>query len=157
MLSPMNTLYGPPSETLALLIHDRDSHDFLDPVILLSDITPEEAFKYVGLPYTLADVLAHANANLVFNIHLLRDKQHDELNLWPKIEMPQWESLKADFLKHLAILENLAHTMNLNQVVFAATATEPAWTVGCKLAASVAKHTAYHLGQIALFKRLVKL
>ena len=150
----MDILYGPPATTLALLIHDRDSHDFLDPAPLLNDITAEQAFRSFGLPYTIADLLAHIDANLVFNIRLLRDSHHETLNLWPRVETQDWERLKTGFLEHLDTLENLAYTLDLNQIVFAETETEPAWTVGYKLAASVAKHTAYHLGQIATLKRL---
>ncbi len=151
----MNVLYGPPPATLAMLIHDRDSHDFLDPAILLKDITAKQAFRSFGLPYTIADLLAHSDANLVFNIRLLRDGHNGTLNLWPGVEFQNWEHLKTGFLEHLDTLENLAYTLDLNQIVFAETETEPAWTIGYKLAASVAKHTAYHLGQIALLKHLV--
>jgi hypothetical protein len=52
-------------------------------------------------------------------------------------------------------LSHLARTLDLSTIVYPATETEAAWTVGYKLSASVAKHTAYHLGQIALMKRLV--
>ncbi|CAM3800720.1 DinB superfamily protein [Deinococcus saxicola] len=38
---------------------------------------------------------------------------------------------------------------------YPATADEPGWTVGYKLAASVARHNACHSGQIALLRRLV--
>lgn len=44
---------------------------------------------------------------------------------------------------------------DLDRIVYPATETEPAWTVGYKLAASVAKHNAYHFGQIALLRRLI--
>ncbi|GGL68992.1 hypothetical protein GCM10010840_03870 [Deinococcus aerolatus] len=35
------------------------------------------------------------------------------------------------------------------------TASAPSWTVGYKLTMSVAKHNAYHFGQIALVRRLL--
>jgi hypothetical protein len=153
----VKTLYGPPAATLALLIHDRDSQDFLNPALLLKDITANQAFRSLGLPYTIASLVAHMDANLVYNIRLLRDGHHETLHLWPQVETQDWESLKSGFLEHLETLEHLAFELDLNQIVFTQTETEPAWTIGYKLAASVAKHTAYHLGQIALLKRLVHL
>ena len=44
----------------------------------------------------------------------------------------------------------------LGRVLYPEAGDEPAWTVGYKLALSVAKHNAYHLGQIALLRRLVE-
>jgi DinB superfamily len=157
MLDIMNNiLYGPPAATLAILINDKDAHDFLDPEDILKGINSEQAATtFAGLPYTIAEILAHTNANLLFNIVLLRDRREVKLEPWPKVDPNDWETLKAEFIDHLKILVQLSLQLDLDTIIYAETSTEPAWTVGYKLAASVAKHTAYHLGQIALIKRLI--
>lgn len=148
-------LYGPPADTLSVLISDDEAHDFASPKDILEGISAQQATKAItGLPYTIAEVLAHANANLKFNLVLLRDGLETSVENWPKVSEGDWEALKKEFLESLNLLAQLAHSLNLNKVVYPATETEPAWTVGYKLAASVAKHTAYHLGQIAVMKRL---
>jgi hypothetical protein len=149
-------LYGAPADTLSVLINDEDAHDFASPRSILDGISASQATQAIkGLPYTIADVLAHTNANLKFNIVLLRDGVENAQENWPKVKEGEWKHLKAEFLENLTILSQLAHTLNLSAVVYPANITEPAWTAGYKLVASVAKHTAYHLGQVALMKRLV--
>jgi DinB superfamily len=148
-------LYGPPAETLSVLINDDEAHDFATPKEILEGISARQATQIIpGLPYTIAEVLAHTNANLQFNLVLLRDGLESPVENWPKVQEHDWEALKTEFLENLERLEQLAHTLDLSKIVYTATETEPAWTVGYKLATSVAKHTAYHLGQIALLKRL---
>jgi DinB superfamily len=151
-----NVLYGPPAATLSILIADELAHDFASPRSILEGISAVRATQEINcLPYTIAEVLAHANANLRFNLVLLREGLEAPLEDWPKVTQNEWEALKAEFLENLNALSSLAHQVDLARIVYPATGTEPAWTVGYKLAASVAKHTAYHLGQIALMKRLV--
>jgi hypothetical protein len=153
----VNILYGPPADTLSILIKDDLAHDFASPKDMLEGISAVQATKEIhGLPYTIAEVVAHANTNLRFNVALLRDGLKLKLEPWPKVEARSWEVLKAEFLENLDILVKLSQDLDLNKIIFPATETEPAWTVGYKLAASVAKHTAYHLGQIALMKRLIR-
>jgi DinB superfamily len=151
-----NVLYGPPANTLSMLINDEHAHDFASPRNILEGISAVQATQDIkGLPYTIAEVLAHTNANLTFNLILLRDGLEPSQENWPKVKPDEWEALKREFLENLNTLSQLAHTLDLSAIVYPAAETEPAWTVGYKLAASVAKHTAYHLGQIALLKRLV--
>lgn len=151
-----NILYGPPADTLSILINDEHARDFASPRSILEGISPIQATQEIkGLPYTIAEVLAHTNANLRFNLILLRDGLEPSQENWPRVKPDDWEEVKREFLENLNTLSQLAHTLDLSTIVYPATETEPAWTVGYKLAASVAKHTAYHLGQIALLKRLV--
>jgi hypothetical protein len=150
-----NILYGPPADTLSILINDDSAHDFASPRSILEGISAVQATQEISsLPYTIAEVLAHTNANLTFNIVLLKDGLEAPVENWPKVKQSEWAALKAEFLGNLQTLGQLAYTLDLAKIVYPATETEPAWTVGYKLAASVAKHTAYHLGQIALMKRL---
>jgi hypothetical protein len=149
-------LYGPPGDTLSILINDELAHDFASPRSILEGISKVQATKAIkGLPYTIAEVLAHTNANLTFNLVLLKDGLETPVENWAKVNQEEWEGLKMEFLENLNALSHLAHTLDLSSIVYPATETEAAWTVGYKLSASVAKHTAYHLGQIALMKRLV--
>jgi hypothetical protein len=149
-------LYGPPADTLSVLINDELAHDFASPRSIVEGISAVQATQAIkGLPYTIADVLAHANANLKFNLVLLRDGLERSQENWPEVKQSEWEALRTEFLENLTTLSRLAHTLNLAQIIYPATESEAGWTAGYKLAASVAKHTAYHLGQIALMKRLV--
>lgn len=149
-------LYGPPVDTLRVLINDDEAHDFASPKVILENISAFQATRVIaGLPYTIAEVLAHANANLKFNLVLLSDGLELPQENWPKVQENDWQTLKAEFLGNLKTLAELANSLDLTKIVYPATETEPAWTVGYKLAASVAKHTAYHLGQIAVMKRLI--
>ncbi len=67
-------LYGPPAETLSVLINDEQAHDFANPKEILEGFSARQATTVIaGLPYTIAEVLAHTNANLKFNLILLRD------------------------------------------------------------------------------------
>jgi hypothetical protein len=151
-----NILYGPPANTLSLLINDEYAHDFASPRSILEGISAVQATQEInGLPYTIAEVLAHTNINLRFNLILLKDGFETSQDNWPKVKSSDWEALKTEFLENLDTLSHLAYTLDLSTTVYPATKTEPTWTVGYKLATSVAKHTAYHLGQIALMKRLV--
>ena len=148
-------LYGPPAETLSVLISDEKAHDFATPKEILEGISVFQAGKAIaGLPYTIAEVLAHTNANLKFNLVLLRDGLESPQENWPKVRESDWERLKTEFLGNLETLAELAQSSDLTKIVYPAPEAEPAWTVGYKLAASVSKHTAYHLGQIAVMKRL---
>jgi hypothetical protein len=124
-------LYGPPADTLAVLINDDEAHDFASPKNILEDISARQAVQTInGLPYTIAEVLAHANANLMFNITLVRDGLEQPRENWPKIREDEWEELKGEFLENLNTLAQLARTLDLTKIVYPATETEPAWTVG---------------------------
>ncbi|WP_424949751.1 hypothetical protein [Deinococcus sp.] len=72
------------------------------------------------------------------------------------MEEQHWLALVAECLHVLRTL--LHHAQNLEvleRVVFPATATEPGWTVGYKLTVNVAKHNAYHFGQIVTLRQLL--
>ena len=66
----------------------------------------------------------------------------------------QWGLVEA-FLDGMKALVEVARNEDLGRVLYPATLTEPGWTVGYKLSPSVAKHNAYHLGQIALLRKLL--
>jgi hypothetical protein len=100
------------------------------------------------------------NANMAFNLGLMREADPAAtivgVDLWPPVAAHQWPALVEEFADLVSSLTRIAHDeTNLARVLHPATAKEPAWTVGYKLAASVAKHNAYHLGQIVVLRRLL--
>lgn len=156
-----DTLYGPPAATLAILLDDPEEHDFASTQRLLDDLSAEQAVTAPrGLPYSIAAILAHMNSNVQFNLDLIHSD--DPLSFknpyenWPTVSADEWPNLVRTFLGNIAELKRIAQQSNdLERTLFPATDNDPAWTVGYKLAASVAKHNAYHLGQIAVLRRLV--
>lgn len=155
-----DTLYGPPRATVDVLLDDPDEHDFASAERLLGGISAEQAVAVLpGLPYSIASILAHMNANVGFNLALIRSPNpatfKNSYENWPVVTSEMWPELVAEFLAGIAELKSMAQEEELNRVLFPNTGTEPAWTVGYKLAVSVAKHNAYHFGQIALLRRLL--
>jgi hypothetical protein len=158
----METLYGPPAATLELLLDDPAEHDFMALRRLFEGLSTKQALqKPAGLPYSIATVLAHLMANMKFNRDLIRSAKPTDFQnpyeTWPEVTEATWPDLLVEFFAVLEELKQMARAENLERILYPATPTEPAWTVGYKLAASVAKHNAYHLGQIALLRRLVPL
>ena len=67
-----------------------------------------------------------------------------------------WEKLRQEYLGVLNELQQAARdSAGPDRIVFPATEDEPGWTVGYKLTCSVAKHAAYHMGQIIVIRRLL--
>lgn len=153
----MQTLFGPPADTLQILLDDPQEHDFADMRRIIGGLSAQQALtKLEGWPYSIAELLAHLNANMQFNLELIRSTDPAGVpkpDLWPQVE--NWQRLVEVFLQGMAELVQIAKRDNLEHVLFPATDTEPGWTVGYKLALSVAKHNAYHLGQIALLHKLL--
>ena len=148
-----DTLFGPPSATLEVLLDDPAEHDFASAERLLSGLSGEQAVTVPpGLPYSIAAILAHMNANVRFNLDLIRSPDpatfKNPYENWPNVSSETWPELVAEFLAGMAELGRVAREEALNRVLYPNTGTEPAWTVGYKLAVSVAKHNAYHFGQI---------
>lgn len=154
------TLFGPPSATLEVLLDDPAEHDFASAERLLAGLSGEEATTVPpGLPYSVAGILAHMNANVQFNLGLIRSPDpatfKNPYKDWPTVSSEGWPELVREFLDGIAELKRMAGAENLNRVLYPAAGEEPAWTVGYKLALSVAKHNAYHFGQIAVLRRLL--
>ncbi|HEX2863522.1 MAG TPA: DinB family protein [Deinococcales bacterium] len=155
---PEDLLFGPPAATLAALLDDPAGHDHASARRLLDGIPPERAATAPdGLPYSIAGLVAHANANLEFNRARIEGREAGEPVRWPPVEAAEWPALAETFLANLAALRRLAETADLNRVLDPPDGNEPGWTVGYKLAASVGKHTSYHLGQVAVLRRLLGL
>ena len=154
-------LFGPPPSTLAILLDDPAEHDFPAALRILRGLTGEKAVALSpGLPHSIGQILAHMNANVQSNLSLIRAadpaKHAESVELWPTVSAEGWPRLVEEFLSGLRTLEQIAREgTGLDRVLYPATEREPAWTVGYKLACSVAKHNAYHFGQIVVLRRLL--
>lgn len=154
-------LYGPPSATLEILLNDPAEHDFASVQRLLGGLSGEQAVTVpVGLPYSVAALLAHMTSNVRFNLELIRSADpaafKNPYDTWPTVSAEAWPELVETFFASMSELEQVARDKDkLGRVLYPEAGDEPGWTVGYKLALSVAKHNAYHLGQIALLRRLV--
>lgn len=155
-------LLGPPSATLEILLDDPEEHDVAAPTRILSGLTPEQALATpCGTPHSIAQILAYMNANVKFNLGLIRAPDplaYDEtFENWPQVSKEAWPVLVEDFLAGLEDLKEIAREgTDLTRTLYSATADEASWSVGYKLACSVAKHNTYHLGQIVLLRRLLR-
>ena len=153
-------LFGPPPATLRVLLDDREERDFPSVTHIVGGLTPAQALTVPrGLPYSIAQVVAHMLGNMRFNLGLIQtpDPAHYEHRgeTWPVVSADDWPALADEFLEALEALKQVALAGDLDRVLYPMTADEPAWTVGYKLACSVAKHNAYHLGQIVVLRRLI--
>lgn len=156
----MEILYGPPPATLEILLNDREEHDFPAPERILGGLTPEQAVTVPsGLPYSVAKIVAHMHSNMKFNLGLIRAADPstyiEQFENWPEVTAQEWPGLAEAFLGDLKELTRIAHEADLDRILFPAAISSPAWTVGYKLAASIAKHNAYHFGQIVVIRRLL--
>ena len=99
-------------------------------------------------------------ANARFNLGLIDHPDPKSYKMpmpnWPEVSPDDWENLRSEYLEVLGKLQKVAQEgTKLDRIVFPASECEPAWTVGYKLTCSVAKHAAYHMGQIILIRRLL--
>ena len=154
------TLYGPPAQTLVILLNDPEEHEFASMERILLGLPAELAVKKLEhWPHSIAEVLAHMNANVQFNLGLIEATDPEGYphpgEDWPQVGLGEWGHMVEGFLSSMGRLAELARTQPLERILYPATGAEPAWTVGYKLALSVAKHNAYHLGQIVLMRRML--
>lgn len=162
MTGQADLLYGPPPATLRRMLNDPAEHDFACSARLLGGLTPQEAMTVPpGLPHSIAGILGHMHANVRFNLELIQSEDPMKFaaptDLWPPVSAGEWAPLVGAFPGDMARLDKIAQDeRELERTLYPPTASEPGWTVGYKLALSVAGHNAYHFGQIALVRRLVE-
>lgn len=144
---------------MAILLEDPEEHDFAPAKRILGGLSAELALtKREGWPHSIAEILAHVNANVRFNLGLIRSANPEQYENphpnWPEIRAEDWDALVEQFLQGLRELKAIAlEGTDLGRTLYPQTDREPAWTVGYKLALSISKHNAYHLGQIALLRK----
>jgi hypothetical protein len=148
-------LYGPPSETLVVLLDDELAHDFEGAEQLLGSICDQCAvWRCSGHGRTIHEIVLHCSANIAFNLDLILGTKELELydSEWPDAVLRSWERDRDKLLSLLRETISCAREQDLSRMLFEANEEEPGWSVGYKLAASVAKHQAYHMGQIAFIR-----
>ncbi|THF86550.1 DinB family protein [Deinococcus sp. KSM4-11] len=147
-------LYGPPPETLLRLLGHAE---FAAPERIVGGLDGQQAVRRPGAAvHSVAEVVAHLLSNMRFNLDLIEGRPASGLPDWPTVRAEDWDDLVSDFLATLERLMTLAQAPEvLARVIFPATDTEPGWTAGYKLAVNVAKHNAYHLGQIVVLRQLL--
>lgn len=120
---------------------------FPDPERLLADLSWEDASRSVlGVPYTLADLLAHlaVTARASLNLAAGRAEEWPEaLDLWPGV---------ADE----AALRTLLVELRLGLTEARALADAPSDRAR-DILTDLAAHSAYHWGQVALLRRVLGL
>ncbi|ULH15372.1 DinB family protein [Deinococcus sp. KNUC1210] len=151
---PDSLLYGAPPETLRLLLGHAD---FAAPWQILGHLDAHLACQRLPkLGHSIAEIVGHLHNNMLYNLDLIEGRAAPERPDWPPVKEQAWPTLAADFLEVLELLLDYAQRPELlERVVFPATATEPGWTVGYKLTVNVAKHNAYHFGQIVILRQLL--
>ncbi|WP_102126712.1 DinB family protein [Deinococcus planocerae] len=152
-MSP-DLLDGPPPETLLLLLGHSE---FASPERILGGLDARLAAGHLpGAPHSIAEILAHMQANMLFNLDLIEGREPPPRLDWRAVGEDEWPGLVTAFLETLATLSRHAESPDvLRRVIFPPTATEPGWTAGYKLAVNVAKHNAYHLGQVVTLRQLL--
>jgi len=156
-----NVLYGPPGPTIEILLDDPEEHDFACAERVLDGLSGEMAVRRPpGLPYSVAEIVAHLLANARFNLGLIDHPDPGSykppMPNWSVVEARDWEELRREYLSVLEALKQIAREQKrLDHVVYPSSDREPGWTVGYKLTCSVAKHAAYHMGQIVIIRRLL--
>ena len=153
-------LYGAPSETLQILLDDPAEHDFACARRVLEGLSGDLAvLRPHGLPCSVAEIVAHLLSNAYFNLGVIDSPDpasyRSPLPDWPEVSASDWDRLREEYLAVLERLHTVSEETTLERVVFPANADEAGWTVGYKLTCSVAKHAAYHMGQIVLLRRLL--
>ncbi|GGK32793.1 hypothetical protein GCM10008955_28450 [Deinococcus malanensis] len=118
---------------------------FRDVRTLLQDLGWDEASHvHDGLPYTLADVIAHLAMTQRTSLDLTSGRRES----WPE-DQPVWPVSalnEADFKAHLIELE-------LGLLQAQALAQDPSGRAR-EILMDLAAHSAYHWGQVALLRRL---
>ena len=147
-------LYGPPPDTLLLLLGHAD---FASPEQILGNLDAQLAVhRLPNAPHSIAEIVGHMQNNMLYNLDLIEERKTLQRPDWPQVEEWDWSALVREFLKVLdTLLLYARNPETLELVVFPATTTEPGWTVGYKLTVHVAKHNAYHFGQIVTMRQLL--
>ena len=141
-------VYNPIAEALRQTI---EGDDFSSPKAMVSRMKAEDASREVpGAPYDIATQVLHADFwNRIWLARLRGEKRPNMLKDWRVPSPEEWDDIRSAFFKNLdaaraiAEAEPFTHSMKSDESA-----------KNTLLAISV--HTAYHLGQIYLLKRMMK-
>jgi uncharacterized damage-inducible protein DinB len=138
-------------ELLRALLHS--GHAFVRPDRILSDLSLEAAFSTpLGAERSIAELVAHMAH---WQRHCLRRLEQPVPaavgNDWPAVAPERWSETLEDFLGSLEAMREIAS----DEVRLAASYADRTEDVATVLA-DFALHNAYHLGQIVLLRKALK-
>lgn len=124
--------------------------DFTPPEELLRTVKPAQAVAMVpGSPYSIATNVAHADIwNRLWLARLRGEKKFNPFPDFPSISEADWPSVRDRFVENLVAAQGVAEAKSKH----AMKSDEAA----AKVLLQIAVHTAYHLGQVRLLKRLLR-
>ena len=125
--------------------------DFTAPTLMLRPVTAQAAIKIVpGCPYSIATNVAHADIwQRQWLGRMLGQPKFNPFPDFPLVEDKDWAALRDSFLGNF---EKAVEFGNSSQFIHSDSSDEYAR----KLLTKIAVHNAYHIGQVALLKRLVR-
>lgn len=126
--------------------------DIPAPDSLLRNITPEAAaIRLTSMPYSILTNLEHADFWQRIWLNRLQGRRAESfVKDWRVPETAEWPAIRASFLANLQAATDLAsaepfeHRMKSDEAAV-------------RTLVSLAMHTIYHLGQVKLLKRQVRL
>jgi hypothetical protein len=145
-------LTGAPPETTQKLLGEWSAHT--KAADILDDLTPKQAMtKLEGWPYSIAEQVAHLLFWERYTHQQISTGKPPEVPSaalgWPAITQSDWPRVRDEFLEATEKSKELARNPE--------TLNQPCgknYTVGVALLQSISHHS-YHLGQIALMRRLM--
>jgi hypothetical protein len=128
-----------------------EGEDFYGPKPMVSRVTQDTAnLEIEGCPYTIATNAEHALFwNKIWLARLKNTKRPDMKKDWRVPSPGEWEGIR----KELAASVEEAHAIASKEPFKHEMKSDEA---ACKTLLAIAVHTAYHLGQLALLKRMAK-
>jgi len=128
-----------------------EGDDFTPPVKLLSNISAPAAVTLLpNTPYSIATNVAHAD--IWQRLWLCRLQGKPKFNPFPDfpvVEAADWASVRESFLENFQLALNLARAEPC-------VALAKSHDMATKLFIKIAVHNAYHVGQVALLKRILR-
>ncbi len=147
-------LTGASPRATELLIEAWTAH--ADATDIVAGLAPEQAVaKHEGWPYSIAQLVAHMlfwwrHAHVAIETGEAADVASAAVS-WPEVTAAEWPGLHSDYL---AMLEK-SRALTRDPDTFNRRYVEGRdFTVGVKLLTMVT-HDSYHLGQVALLRRLM--
>ncbi len=148
---------------LTELLHGKGAH--ADPIACVEDIAADVAARRVeGFPHTIGQILFHMNYWMNYELGRIRGEKpkYPEHNAesFPPAATPkdaaEWDKLRRDFSWFLGQYAELAGSpeQELQREVWSGRVEKNANTVEALLWQMVA-HNSYHLGQIAMMRRVM--
>ncbi len=125
--------------------------DFASPTKLLSPVTARSAVQVLpGCPYSIATNVTHADIwQRLWLARLVGQPKFNPFPDFPVVGPKDWPVVRASFLVNF---EKAVAIANAEPFLHSAASDQ----IARKLLTKIAVHNAYHLGQVALLKRLLR-